>query len=117
MDTRQAAIRWRDVWQRAWVALATDDIVDLYAEKAIIQSQPFRPPQKPREYLGPTLAEEESVSCHFGEPIVDGERAAVEWYAETVLRDGKTERLAGVSILRFDTEGRVVDQRDVFATG
>jgi hypothetical protein len=53
----------------------------------------------------------------FGEPIVDGDRAAVEWSAETTLKDGGTENLAGVSLLRFDEDGLVVEQRDFWAAG
>ena len=110
MSTESAARRWRDVWQRAWAARATEDIVALYATDAIVQSHPFRPEQSPREYIQPTLAEETSVTCQFGEPIVGGDRAAVDWHAETVLRDGTTEQLSGVSLLRFNPEGQVVDR-------
>jgi hypothetical protein len=49
--------------------------------------------------------------------VVDGDRAAVEWSAETRLRDGGAEKLAGVSLLRFDADGLVVEQRDFGANG
>ncbi|MGH7912279.1 MAG: nuclear transport factor 2 family protein [Candidatus Dormibacteraceae bacterium] len=92
-------------------------MLSLYADDAVLQSHPFRARQTPREYVEPTLAEEESAACQFGDSIVDGQRAAVEWYAETVLRDGTTERLAGVSLLRFDAAGKVVEQRDFWTYG
>ena len=38
--------------------------------------------------------------------------AAVPWRAQTKLTDGGTEDLAGVSLLRFDTDGLVVEERD-----
>jgi hypothetical protein len=116
MDTREAAERWRDVWQRGWRAHESEGIVALYAEGAYFQSHPFRESQAPAEYILPTLAEEESAECEFGEPIVDGDRAAVEWSAETRLKDGGTEKLAGVSLLRFDSDGLVVEQRDFWAS-
>jgi hypothetical protein len=112
MDTREAAQRWRDLWERGWRAHEPDEIVALYAEGAYFRSHPFREPQAPADYIVPTLAEEESARCEFGEPIVDGDRAAVEWAAETRLKDGGTEKLAGVSLLRFNSEGLVVEQRD-----
>jgi hypothetical protein len=62
------------------------------------------------------LAEEASAECEFGEPIVDGDRGAVGWSAETKLKDGSSEKLAGVSLLRFDEDGLVIEQRD-FWTG
>ena len=44
----------------------------------------------------------------------DGDRAAVPWNAQTMLTDGGTEDLVGVSLLRFDPEGLVVEQRDIW---
>ena len=60
------------------------------------------------------LGEEESAEREFGEPVVDGDRAAVERRARTTLRDGGEERLVGVSLLRFDAQGLVVEQSDVW---
>ena len=117
MDTREAAERWREVWARGWQAGEADEIVALYSELAYFQSHPFRQPVEPADYIVPTLAEEESAECEFGEPIVDGDRAAVEWSAKTRLKDGGTEKLAGVSLLRFDAAGLVVEQRDFWASG
>jgi hypothetical protein len=48
---------------------------------------------------------------------VDGDRAAVEWSAETRLKDGGGKKLAGVSLLRFDDDGLVIEQRDLWASG
>jgi len=36
---------------------------------------------------------------------------------ETQLKDGGAEKLAGVSLLRFDADGLVVEQRDFWAGG
>jgi hypothetical protein len=116
METREAAERWRETWERCWRAHEAGEIVALYAEGAHFQSHPFRDAQAPRDYIEPTLDEEESAECEFGEPIVDGDRAAVEWSAETTLKDGGTERLAGVSLLRFDEDGLVVEQCDFWAS-
>jgi hypothetical protein len=116
METRAAAEHWREVWARGWRAHDAEEILALYAPEAYFQSHPFRKAQTPAEYIVPTLAEEESAECEFGEPIVDGHRAAVEWSAETKLKDGGTEKLAGISLLRFDPEGLVVEQRDFWAS-
>jgi hypothetical protein len=115
VDTRAAAERWRDVWARGWRAGKAEEIIALYAENAYFQSHPFREPQAPRDYILWALSEEESAECEFGEPIVDGDRAAVRWSATTKLKDGSTEKLAGVSLLRFDDDGLVVEQRDFWA--
>jgi len=112
VDTRAAARRWAETWERGWRALDPSEIVALYDEGALFLSSPFRPPEPPRDYVERVFGEEESAECDFGEPAIDGDRAAVEWCATTRLRDGGGEKLAGVSLLRFDGEGRVVEQRD-----
>jgi hypothetical protein len=43
---------------------------------------------------------------------VEGDQAAVPWRAQTRLNDGGTEDLAGVSLLRFDADGLVVEEHD-----
>jgi hypothetical protein len=117
MDTRAAAERWRDFWARGWREHDADSILALYAPSATLQSHPFREVVEPADYIVPTLDAEAWADCEFLEPVVDGGRAAVEWSAETRLKDGSTEKLAGVSLLRFDKEGLVVEQRDFWAGG
>ena len=46
---------------------------------------------------------------------MDGARAAVDWWAVVTSADGSVQSLAGTSLLRFDTEGNVVEQRDAWA--
>jgi SnoaL-like domain len=117
MDTREAAEHWREVWARGWRAGEAHEILALYSPTAYFQSHPFREAGTPADYILPTLAEEESAVCEFGEPIVDDDRAAVEWSAQTRLRAGGGEKLAGMSLLRFDDQGLVVEQRDFWASG
>jgi hypothetical protein len=110
MDTRQAAQRWAQVWERGWAEHDMAGISALYADGAFWQQHPFRDPEQ--GYLARVFAEEESAVCRFGVPIVDGDRAAVPWSALTRLTDGTTEDLAGVSVLRFSADGLVVEERD-----
>ncbi len=51
----------------------------------------------------------------FGEPLVAGDRAAVDWWAVITATDGSVETIAGTSLIRFGADGRVVEQRDVWA--
>jgi hypothetical protein len=44
---------------------------------------------------------------------VEGRRAAVEWWAE-LIENGVELTLAGTSVLRFDADGLVVEQRDTW---
>jgi hypothetical protein len=47
----------------------------------------------------------------FGEPVVAGEPATVEWWAVSRSPEGEST-LAGVSLLRFGADGLVVEQYD-----
>ena len=110
MDTRQAARRWAETWERGWPGHDVAAISALYAQDAFWQQHPFHDPEP--GYLARVFAEEESAECRFGAPIVDGDQAAVHWSAQARLTDGGTEDLAGVSLLRFGTDGLVVEERD-----
>jgi hypothetical protein len=103
------------VWERGWQEHDAAAIGALYAEDAFWQQHPFRDPEP--GYLARVFAEEESARCRFGQPVVDGDRAAVSWSAQTKLTDGGTEDLAGVSLLRFGADGLVVEERDFWNQG
>ncbi len=45
VDTREAAQRWTDVWERGWCEHDTDAIGALYADGAFWQQHPFREPE------------------------------------------------------------------------
>ncbi len=84
MDTREAAQRWADVWERGWGEHDAAAITALYAEGAFWQQHPFRDPEP--GYLAGVFAEEESAQCQFDAPIVDVDQAAVPWSAQTQAR-------------------------------
>lgn len=116
-DARAAAVRWGRTWQRAWEALDVEAVVALYAADAIFSSHPFRAPYRGRdgvrEYVTGAFAEEQDVRAWFGRPLVDGDRAALEWWA-TLVEEGREITLAGTSALRFDPDGLVIEQRDAW---
>lgn len=59
------------------------------------------------------FAEGEDPEVHVGAPIVDGDRAAVSWWA-LLREEGADTTFAGTSVLRFDPEGLVVEQWDTW---
>jgi hypothetical protein len=116
VDAEAAARRWAEIWSRGWPAADVEAIADLYADGAVFYSAPFRDRQAPREYVEWAFAEQAEAECRFGEPLVAGDRAAVDWWGVITSKDGSVESLAGTSLLRFDADGRVVEQRDVWAS-
>jgi hypothetical protein len=115
METESAASRWAEVWARAWPAADVESLDALYADGAVFYSHPFRERQAPRDYVVWAFEDQAEAECRFGEPLVDGDRAAVDWWGVLTLRDGSVETLAGTSLLRFDADGLVTEQRDVWA--
>jgi hypothetical protein len=88
----------------------------VYADEAVFYSHPFRPHQGALDYATWAFSDQRSAEVRFGEPIVERDRAAVDWWAVVESGDGVVETLAGTSLLRFDATGRVVEQRDVWAS-
>jgi hypothetical protein len=119
MRTDAAARRWADTWQRGWEALDTELVLILYAEEARLSTEPFRVPFEGRsgvrEYVSRVFAEEESPRVWVAEPIVDGDRAAISWWA-SMREDGADVSYAGTSNLRFDGDGLVLEQWDAWNT-
>jgi hypothetical protein len=115
MDAETAARRWADAWSRAWPQRDAEAIAALYANAAVYRSTAFGQPYLGlagvRRYLSENLPAEENIECWFGLPIVSGDRAAVEWWASWT-EQGQELTFAGVTVLRFDDQGQVVDHRD-----
>jgi ketosteroid isomerase-like protein len=115
LETEAAARRWRDTWERAWPTKDVDAIVALYSDDVLYRALVFREPDVGRagvrRYLEENFGVEEDIECRFGEPVVGGDRAAVEWWASW-MENGELLTLAGSTFLRFDAGGLVVDHRD-----
>jgi nuclear transport factor 2 (NTF2) superfamily protein len=108
------ALRWARVWEQAWRERDPQAIGALYADDCIFRTHPFREAENPLAYVSRELPNESDVEARFGRPVVDGDRAAVEWWA-TLLEEDREITLAGFSWLRFDERGLVLEQRDYWA--
>ena len=115
MDAAAAAAAWVEAWETAWPGGDVEAVAPIYADDAVFYSHPFRDREPARDYVTWAFAEQVSAVCRFGEPIVEGDRAAVDWWAVMTASDGSEESIAGTSLIRFRADGRVVEQRDVWA--
>ncbi|HUH21523.1 MAG TPA: nuclear transport factor 2 family protein, partial [Gaiellaceae bacterium] len=102
------ARRWADRYQAAWEADDPEAAAALYAPDCIFRSAPFREPEPPLSYTTRVFPEARAEGVRFGEPVEEGDRAAVEWWATLVLPGGEEQAIAGCSMLRFDDQGLVV---------
>jgi SnoaL-like domain len=112
VDTRTAARAWIDAWEEGWPAEDVDVVAARYRPEAPYRSHPFREPSTARDYVAKAFTEETLVRCWFGEPVVEGDRAAVEYWAILRSPDGAEITIAGHSHLRFDRDGLVEEHRD-----
>jgi SnoaL-like domain len=111
VETRVAASRWIAGWSFAWPAGDADAVAALYADDAVFRSQPFRDTQSPREYAAWTFSEQDEAECWFGEPVIEGDRAVIEYWG-VVRFEGRDETIAGIALVRFRPDGLVAEQRD-----
>ena len=86
MDSQEAARRWAATWTVAWQTHDVESVVDLYADECVHRSTPFRLPhygrQGVRDYLTQAFADEQRIDeVRFGTPVVQGDRAWVEYWA------------------------------------
>jgi hypothetical protein len=115
VDTHVAVRAWVRAWQHGWPDADVDVIAGRYRPDAPYRSHPFRKPTTPHGYVAQAFTEEKLVRCWFGEPIVQGNRAAVEYWAILRSPDGSDITIAGHSHLRFDDEGLVAEHRDYWS--
>ena len=113
-DFEAAARDWVDGWTRGWQGHTAEPITSLYADDAVFRSHPLREPESPRAYVERAFSEEDEAEFRFAEPVVAGNRAAVEYWA-VITTDGREETLHGVAVLRFAADGRVAEQRDYWS--
>ena len=119
MDAEAAARAWVDAWSRAWPAADPEPLRAVYSDDAVFRSAPFREPHLGREgaleYARSAFADQDDFTdCWFGEPVVAGDRAAVEYWA-VLVENGRPVTIAGVAVLRFGRDGLVRSQRDYWA--
>jgi ketosteroid isomerase-like protein len=115
METRAAARRWATTWTGAWPAKDVEAIVALQAERGdhwASMFRPFRGQAGLRQYLGECFAEEtRPAEVWFAEPQVDGNVAAVEYWAVIFIKD-QPMTISGCTVLQFDESGLVAEARD-----
>jgi hypothetical protein len=112
VETHAAVRAWVEAWQEGWPAKDVERIVSRYRPDAPYRSHPFREVSNARAYVTQAFAEEDLVRCWFGDPVVDHDRATVEYWAILRRPAGQHVTIAGTAMLRFDRDGLVSNHRD-----
>jgi hypothetical protein len=106
---------WITAYGAAWRTRDPDAAAALFAESAVYRSTVFREPHVGRDgiraYWATATATQSDAEVRFGEPVVEGRRAAVEWWM--VMRDeGAWVTLPGCLLLRFDGDDLCEELRE-----
>lgn len=106
MDLTSASA-WVERLRVAWEDSNSETAASLFTADATYRSHPFRTPLQgrtdiARSWAGSTTTQND-VRVRFGEPLVDGHRVAVEWWAN-VTENGRPQTDCGALILRFDDD-------------
>jgi ketosteroid isomerase-like protein len=100
---------WLAGYRRAWEEADTAAVLGLFTEDASYRSHPLRPAHAGHDgiaaYWTRVTTDESGVRVRFGDPIVDGDRVAVEWWT-TMHEGGRPVTVAGCLLLRFAADGR-----------
>jgi ketosteroid isomerase-like protein len=109
------AREWIEDYAAAWLEADAGALGELFTEDAVYRSSPLRAPTVGREairaYWSEACSTQEDLQLRFGEPLVHGNRVAVEWWA-TMRDSGKDITLPGALILHFSAGGRCEELRE-----
>ncbi|MFC4068356.1 nuclear transport factor 2 family protein [Actinoplanes subglobosus] len=115
MTTAEWARNWAQTWRTGWPAQDVEAIAALQAPHGdhwagILRR--FRGRDGLRTYLAECFDEEtRPAEVWFGEPVVTGDTAAVEYWAVT-YPGGEALTISGCTVLLFGADGLVVEARD-----
>ena len=106
---------WIEGYRRAWVERDPQAAAALFTEDASYRSSPFVDPNLGQEgvvaYWTGATSTQADVEVEMGEPLVDGNHAAVEWWTR-MRADGDEITLVGCLLLLFAADRRCEDLRE-----
>jgi hypothetical protein len=107
---------WIERYRRAWEDGDPVAVVALFTEDASYRSAPFREPYLGQDaihaYWTRGAGSQEGVQVRMGEPVVDGNVVAVEWWTTMDDPDDGEITLPGCLLLQFAPDGRCFDLRE-----
>jgi nuclear transport factor 2 (NTF2) superfamily protein len=113
---------WLEAYKVAWELRDPDAAAALFTPDSSYREEPyaeaFSGRQGVHDYWTRVTATQEDIDFRYGTPIVEGDRAAVEWWV-TMRNGGADMTLAGEFLLRFDRDGLCAELREYwhFAEG
>ena len=95
-----AGQNWLSRLGQAWLNRDAAVAADLFTEDATYHAHPFQLPLQGREaiagYWASATQNQTSIDVTFGEPLVAGDRMAVEWWSVTEANGRKSTDVGGL---------------------
>jgi hypothetical protein len=111
---------WARSYARAWETADAEAAADLFSEDATYRSNIFEDPHLGRagivSYWKSVTSTQREVMVEMGRPIVQGNRAAVEFWT-TMENDGALVTLPGCLLLTFDAAGKCLTLHEYYTFG
>jgi hypothetical protein len=112
---------WLQGYRRAWEQADAPAVLALFTSDATYRSHPLRPVHAGHDgiaaYWSRATADQRDAQVRFGDPVVDGDRVAVEWWT-TLHTAGDPATLVGCLLLELTSGGRCQALRECWnATG
>jgi SnoaL-like domain len=106
---------WIEAYGRAWEERDPAAAAALFTENALYRAHPLREPhvgtEGIRAYWTRATSTQSDVEVRFGDPLVAGDKVAVEWWTTMQDEEGE-ETIPGCLLLRFAEDGRCEDLRE-----
>jgi hypothetical protein len=114
-STRLVVNRWIRNYSKAWLKKDAKTIASLFTEDSAYHSHPFRPVNQGKKsilnYTLGALDVGQVYEVRFGKPVVEGYRAAVEYWT-TMKEKVEDVTLAGCIMLHFAKNGLCKELHD-----
>jgi hypothetical protein len=108
---------WIEAYGSAWRERDAEAAASLFTEDAVYRSHPFREPDVGREavrsYWSRVTSSQENLDLRFGRPLVEDDRAAVEFWAQMRV-EGDEVTLAGILVVHFARDRRCEELREAW---
>ena len=106
---REKAAAFVEGYGRCWESWDVSRFVDLFSDEIVYVAHPTQETvvgkEALRRYLRKEAVEQGEVSVRMGEPVVEGDRVAAEFWV-TATSQGETATITGCLIARLDSDGR-----------
>jgi len=114
-SNRDRASAFVDGYGRAWEAWDVPGFVDLFSEEVVYVAHPTAETVVGRaalaKYLEKEAAEQGDVNVRMGDPVIEGDRVAAEFWV-TATSGGEKATITGCLIARLGSDGLCVRFRE-----